>query len=154
MSEIEIRRESLDEEGAKALIPPLNAELQERYPEEGANHFRLDPDEIAPGRGLFLVAYRDGRPVACGAVRRISEETGEVKRMYVLPEARGLGLGRRILESLEAEAASLGLLRLVLETGTRQYEAQSLYESAGFVETPRFGEYESSPLSLCMEKKL
>ena len=154
MSELEIRREGLESVAACTLIAALNAELAERYPEEGANHFRLDPDEVSEGSGSFLVAYLGGRAVACGAVRRIGERTGELKRMYVDPRTRGEGLGRRILEALEAEALELGLSRLVLETGVRQIEAVGLYESAGFQQTPRFGEYETSPLSLCMEKAL
>ena len=55
---------------AQALIAELNAELAARYPEPGATHFRLDPEEVAPGVGVFLVAGRDGRPIGCGALRR------------------------------------------------------------------------------------
>lgn len=154
MADAEFRPEPLDSTVAKSLISALNAELSERYPEEGANHFRLDPEEVSVGSGCFLVGYVDGRPVACGAVRRISPGTGELKRMYVVPGSRGLGLGRRLLESLEKQAGDLGIDRLVLETGVRQHEARALYENSGFAETPRFGEYETSPLSLCMEKRL
>src|SRR5438552_195583 len=100
---------------ARTLIDALNAELSSLYPEEGANHFRLDSDEVADGRGAFLVAARAGQPVGCGAVRRIGAQTGELKRMYVRPEARGCGVGRALLGALEAEARALGLSRLVLE---------------------------------------
>ena len=115
---------------ARGLIEALNAELSSRYPEDGATHFRLDPEEVAPGRGTFLVAVREGRPLGCGAVRRIEAGVGEVKRMYVAPEARGAGIGRAVLQALEAEARALGCARLVLETGVRQPEAIALYERA------------------------
>jgi putative acetyltransferase len=138
----------------QALIAALNAELEGRYPEDGANHFRLDEDEVAPGRGVVVAAYRGGEPVGCGAVRKIDETTAELKRMYVAPAARGLGLGGRLLDALEHEARALGVTRLVLETGERQHEAIRLYERAGFARTERFGEYVGSPLSLCMEKRL
>src|SRR5256714_5777137 len=77
---------------AQALVGALNAELSATYPEQGACHFRLDVDEVAPGRGAFLMATRAQRPVGCGAVRRIDDLSGEVKRMYVVPDQRGKGV--------------------------------------------------------------
>jgi len=139
---------------ARALIGALNAELSSRYPEDGATHFRLDPDEVAPGRGAFLIATRAGKPLGCGAVRCLETETGEIKRMYVSPEARSHGVGRAVLAALETEARALGVARLVLETGVRQPEAIALYERAGFSRIPAFGEYVHSPLSVCMAKDL
>jgi putative acetyltransferase len=76
--EIEIRREAITSSAAERLILALNAELSALYPEPGANHFRLDAAEVAPGRGAFLVAYQNGRPLACGAIRLLSPETAEV----------------------------------------------------------------------------
>ena len=152
--ECEIRREDILSSVANALIQSLNAELSERYPEEGANHFRLDSEEVAEGRGAFLVAYRDGHPVGCGAIRLLDVDTAEIKRMYVGPGARGHGIGRMILDSLESEARRLGARRLVLETGERQPEAVALYARAGFSRIPAFGEYIGSPLSVCMAKSL
>lgn len=147
-----------------ALIAALNEELATRYPEPGATHFRLDPEEVAPGNGTFLVARWFGRPVGCGALRRIGEAAlvrelgpgvGELKRMYVAPDARGQGVGHALLTRLEAEARALGLDRLVLETGTRQAEALTLYRRAGFTEIPAYGEYVASPgTSVCMAKSL
>jgi len=150
----EIRREPITSASAQDLIRALNSELSERYPEQGANHFRLDPDEVSEGRGVFLVLYETGVPIACGALRRLEPVTAEIKRMYVIPAARGRGVAWRILSALEAEARRLGAVRLVLETGERQSEAVALYKRAGFVQVPRFGEYEGSPLSLCMGKDL
>ena len=152
--EIEIRRDDILSPVVQRLISALNAELEARYPEEGANHFRLDPEEVADGRGAFLVVYIGGQSVGCGAVRRIEPTVAEIKRMYVAPEARGLGIGRQVLLELEAEAQRLGATRLVLETGPRQPEALALYHRAGFVEVPNFGEYIGCELSVCMAKEL
>jgi putative acetyltransferase len=152
---IEIRRENIASPVVEALIRALNAELSRMYPEEGATHFGLDPDEVAEGRGAFLVAYAEGNPVACGALRRLDADSAEIKRMYVGPGARGRGIGRAVLAALEAEARRLGVRRIVLETGTRQTEALALYAKAGFERIPLFGEYIGSPLtSVCMAKDL
>jgi putative acetyltransferase len=149
-----VRREDILSPVPQQLIGALNAELEARYPEEGANFFRLDADEVAEGRGAFLVAYIDDRPVGCGALRRIEANVAEIKRMYVAPAARGRGVGKRIVTALEAEARRLGVRRLVLETGPRQPEAIAVYKRSGFVEIPLFGEYVDSNFSVCMAKDL
>ncbi|HEY3392398.1 MAG TPA: GNAT family N-acetyltransferase [Lacipirellulaceae bacterium] len=151
---LEIRRADILSPAVQNLIGALNAELEGRYPEEGANHFRLDPEELADGRGAFLVAYVGDQPVGCGAVRRIDPAVAEIKRMYVAPEARGRGVGRQVLLQLEAEARRLGATRLLLETGPRQPEALALYSRAGFVMIPNFGDYVGCEFSVCMAKQL
>ncbi len=151
---IEIRREDLTSETAQALIGALNAELRMRYPEDGVNYFRLDPDEVSPGRGAFLVAYEADKAVGCGAVRVIDRGIAEIKRMYVLPDRRGHGIARRVLNALEDEARLLGVARLLLETGARQPEAIALYSNAGFFPTDPFGEDRPSPLNVFLEKRL
>jgi putative acetyltransferase len=149
-----IRTEPLSSPVAAALITRLNAELSGRYPEVGATHFRLDAGEVAPGVGAFLVAYAGEEPVGCGAVRGLDASTAEIKRMYVVPGARRLGVGRALLAALEERARALGRTRILLETGLRQPEARALYREAGFVETAPFGEYLGSALSVCMAKDL
>ena len=139
---------------AQSLIQSLNAELLATYPEPGACHFRLDPNEVAPGNGVFLIASRHDTPIACGAVRRIDHQTAEVKRMYVIPHERGRGVGKAILAALEQHARALHLTRLALETGIRQKEAIALYHQAGFTNIPPFAEYTTSPISICMAKQL
>ena len=105
--------------------------------------------------GVFLVVRDDeGAAVACGGVARFDAERGEIKRMYVAPELRGRGLGRRLLVELEAEAQRLGYRALVLETGDRQPEALGLYGSAGYERIPCYPPYDSRALSLCFEKRL
>jgi GNAT superfamily N-acetyltransferase len=151
---LDIRRADILGPVATSFILALNAELEGLYPEPGANHFRLDPDEVAEGRGAFFLAYVDGQPAGCGAVRKMDADTGEIKRMYVLPEARNRGVGRAIVAALEAEGRRLEVRRLVLETGERQPDAIALYSRTGFQQIPLFGEYIGSPLSVCMEKSL
>lgn len=161
---LEIAPEPLTSDVAASLIGALNTELAERYPEPGATHFRLDPSEVAPGAGMFVVARLSGQPVGCGAVRwlrdpalvrELGPAAGELKRMYVAPEMRGYGIGRALLARLEDEARTLGLTRLVLETGTRQAEALALYRNAGFTPIPAYGEYTASPgTSVCLAKLL
>jgi putative acetyltransferase len=160
----DIAPESLTSAVAGSLITALNEELSAMYPEPGANHFSLDPKEVAPGAGIFLVARVNERPVGCGALRRLREESlvrelgpdvGELKRMYVSREQRGRGIGRALLARLEIEARILGLTQLVLETGTRQTEALVLYDRAGFTAIPPYGEYAASAAtSVCMSKAL
>ncbi len=161
---LEIAPEAITSPATVALIAALNVELSAAYPEAGATHFRLDPAEVAPGTGVFLVARLVGRPVGCGAmrslrepalVRELGERVGELKRMYVAPEARGQGVGGALLARLEAEARALGLARVVLETGIRQVEALALYRRAGFSEISAYGEYTASPsTSVCLAKAL
>lgn len=151
---ITIRSVTLDLPEAATLIEALNAELEERYPEEGANHFRLDPEEVEPGRGAFLIAYDGSREVGCGAVRLTEPGVAEIKRMYVVPEWRGRGIAKQLLAGLQEQARHIGATQLVLETGERQPEALAVYRRAGFVDIPRFGEYVDSPLSVCLGKTL
>jgi GNAT superfamily N-acetyltransferase len=105
---------------------------------------------------VFLIARRNSIAIGCGAIRRIEDEpiTFELKRMFTTRAARGIGLGRKLLAALEAEARARGGQRLVLETGELQAEAVRLYERAGFTRIPKFGEYVDAPLSLCMGKTL
>src|SRR4051812_7754218 len=129
---LSIQRVDILSATARDLILALNSELSGRYPEQGACHFRLDADEVAEGRGAFLVAYRGNTPIGCGAVRRIEEGVGELKRMYVCLEERCRGVGRAMLNAMEEEAKKLRITKLVLETGIRNPEAIALYERAGF----------------------
>lgn len=139
---------------AQALIAALNAEIATRYPDPVDQFFSLAEDEVGPGRGVFLIARAGGLAVGCGALRRLDEESAEIKRMYVAPAARGRRLGARLLAALEDEARRLGVTRLLLETGTRQPEAVALYARAGFAPIPAFGAYVGATESLCFGKSL
>ena len=152
---ITIARARLADGASRAPPGAFETELSATYPEPGATHFGLDEAEVAGARGAFLVAYLDGAPVGCGAVRLIDANVGELKRMYVSPEVRGKGAGRRLVAALEAEARALGARRLVLETGTRQTAALALYAATGFHPIPLYGEYARSPdTSVCLGKEL
>ena len=153
-TELAITREDVRSPVARELIDTLNAELTLQYPEPGATHFRLTPDEVDGQRGIFLVASLEGRPVACGAVRTIAAGVGEIKRMFVRPDVRGRGISRVVLSALESEARGLGLRRVVLETGIRQTAALALYRRTGYDPTPPYGEYIGSPTSVCLGKDL
>ena len=83
--------------------------------------------------GAFVVVVADGREVACGGLKRLDDETCEIKRMYVLPEARGRGFSARLLEALEDHARQLGYARARLDTGDRQPAAEHLYDSWGYL---------------------
>jgi DNA-binding MarR family transcriptional regulator/GNAT superfamily N-acetyltransferase len=94
--------------------------------------------DFTPPKGAFLVATVDGQPVACGGVKAISPTVGSLKRMWVSDSVRGLGIGRRVLETLEAQAQVLGFKTLRLETNQALREAIRLYLSAGFREVEPF----------------
>ena len=105
-----------------------------------------------PPDGVFLVVRGDGRAIACGGVCRFDETRAELKRMYVVPDARGRGLGRRLLDELEAHARRLGYAGIVLETGELQTEALGLYVSSGYEPIPGYGAYAARAWSRCCEK--
>ncbi|MEO8634004.1 MAG: GNAT family N-acetyltransferase [Gemmatimonadales bacterium] len=151
---VTVHRCALSSPAAESLIAALNAELSGLYPEPGATHFRLEPDEVTDGRGAFVVAWLDGIPIGCGAVRRLDQTSAELKRMYVAPAGRGRGIGGRLLSALEDEARQLGVRRLLLETGIRQHAALALYARAAFTPIPPFGEYADTPTSVCLGKSL
>ena len=112
-------------DAAVALTAELAAEVERRYAGDGEGSDPsepVDPAAFGPPTGAFVVARLDGDPVGCGALRRRDAALAEVKRMYVRPHARRLGVSRLVLAELERLAADLGYRRLRLETGLRQPE--------------------------------
>ena len=93
-----------------------------------------------PPAGLFLVARLDGRPVGCGALKVRGRKLGEIKRMWVAPDARGLGIAQRLLDALETNAAQMGLDTLQLDTNRALKEAHALYARNGYREIPRYND--------------
>jgi putative acetyltransferase len=150
---VELHDEPLDSPTAQQLIAELNDELSRDYKPEERFH-SLATEEVAEGAGAFVVAWLDGAPAGCGAVRLIAPDRAELKRMYVRPAYRRRGLSRRILSALEARAAALRATRAVLETGIYQPAAIRLYETSGYARVPCFGAYAASPTSVCYEKRL
>lgn len=146
--------EPLDGPVAGALVAAMVAELRVRYADDGAAGAALDPAAFRPPTGTFLVATVVGERVGCGGLRTREPGTGEVKRMYVAPSARGRGVGRGLLAALEAAAADLGMSRLVLETGTAQPEAMALYAAADWQPIERYGEWRHAAGSRCYGKRV
>lgn len=156
---VEIRNTGYDHPDAAKLTAQVQREYAKRYGDGDATP--MDPAHFDPPRGRFLIGYLDGGPVVTGGWRAretspegFSDGDAEMKRMYVVPQARGRGLARRILAELEATAAAEGRIRMVLETGTLQPEAIALYSSCGYTPIPKFGLYREDPLSVCLGKPL
>jgi GNAT superfamily N-acetyltransferase len=147
--------EPFDSPDVEALTTAQQAEMRGIYEGEADIGPTREAAMFVEPDGIFLVMRDDeGIAVACGGVARFDPERGELKRMYVVPAARGRGLGRRLLVDLEDAARSLGYRALVLETGDRQPEALGLYESSGYERIPCYPPYDSRALSLCFEKPL
>jgi GNAT superfamily N-acetyltransferase len=124
-------------------------QLQEQY---GVHEAPADPAAVRSGLGNYgrpsgrlLVAYASGRPVGVGALRRLPDGAAEIKRMYVAPEARSLGVGSRLLDSLLEAAAKSGAEVVRLDTAGFMSAAHKLYRSRGFVERPPYEGSEIPP---------
>jgi GNAT superfamily N-acetyltransferase len=157
-----VRPEPYDGPMARSLVAALVADVEERYagdgePDDPEAEWALAVDDVTPPRGVFLVAYLDGRPVGCGALRPFPEAgpgVAEVKRMYTSPCARRRSVSRAVLARLESEAAGFGYRRLQLQTGLRQPEAMALYAASGYHRIPNFGAWAASELTACFAKDL
>lgn len=138
--------------GVIRLLDMSDAYAASLYPAE-SNHM-LDIASLEREDVSFLVARRGGDVVGCAALVEAGDGTAEIKRMFVDPDARGLKLGKRLLDALEALAVEQGLHAVRLETGIYQPEALGLYRAAGYTEIGPFGSYQPDPLSVFMEKRL
>ncbi len=145
------------------VVRALDEELQQIYVERygGRDETPMSPEQFVPPRGHFVVGYVHGRPVTMGGWRLRAagpalpgKRPAEIKRMFVREQARGRGLGRRVLAELERAADAAGVDWLVLETGDRQPEAVALYRSAGYVEIGAFGVYADEDGSLYLGKRI
>ena len=147
-----VTNEQPDSEVAQQLIAELEAHLSTLYPLESRHGYSV-AKLLSEGVAFFVIRH-DGEPAGCGGVQLFGSEYGEVKRMYVRPAFRGLGLGKLMLKHLEAYARSQGVGCLRLETGIHQREAIGLYERMGFRQIAPFGAYREDPLSRFYEKTL
>jgi putative acetyltransferase len=150
--EVVVRQESPDQPDVRALLIKLDEYQSSLYPPE-SNHL-LGLEALMAPEVRFFVARRNGTAFGCGALKLERDGTAEIKRMYVEPASRGLGIGRALMRAIEAEArrASVALLRL--ETGIHQPEAIGLYVSGGFQEIPAFPPYKPDPLSRFFAKEV
>ena len=127
---------------AQACIDCYMHELTVRFedgfqPNEGPS---AEPHELVHPRGVFLVGMLEGRPVACGALKNLAPGVGEIKRMWVAPQARGLGIAKRILSELERHASELGFNTIRLDTNKALSEAAAMYKKFGYVEIERYND--------------
>ena len=128
---------------AQLCLAAYFAEIGSRFPggfDPAKGKGAPDHDDFRPPRGCLLLARRDGEPIGCGALRTLEPGVGEIKRMWIAPSARGLGLGRRLLAELEAEAVRHRFRLVRLDTNATLDEALKLYRSSGYREIPRFNE--------------
>ncbi len=141
-STIEIGPVDPRSDDARSCLRAYFAELDRRSDSgfDAAVGISAEPHEVTPPAGRFLVAYVNGEPVGCGAVKHHAGAPSEIKRMWVAESARGLGIGRRILSELEIDAARSGATTARLETNKNLFEAIEMYMSAGYVEVPAFND--------------
>jgi len=133
---LSFRPVSLEADPAATLVSAMRAEMAALYDDldiDAPEMPKAGPDELGPPGGIFLVGSDPaGRPLCCGGLKRLSNEACEIKRMYVIPEVRGRGVGRDLLAALERAASELGYRVTRLDTGPRQPGAERMYRRAGY----------------------
>jgi len=133
------------------LVLQLDADLAKR---DGKDHsFYAQFNKIAAIKHV-IVAYENKKPIGCGAIKELSPDSMEVKRMFTLPESRAKGIATKILAELETWAKELSYSKCMLETGKRQPEAIALYQKNGYRIVPNYGQYIGIENSVCFEKLL
>lgn len=152
MQDIKIKQAGLTEPAVRALLTEVLDELSRRYGGSGDDTPVAETD-FTPPNGLFFVADDGDRLIGCAGWRRHGDDA-ELKRMFTTEAARGRGLGRRLLATIENSAREAGCRRVILETGDRQPEAIALYESAGYTRIKDFGYYKDQPGVLSYAKPL
>lgn len=133
------------------LVKKLDGFLAEIDGDEHVFYAQLNKTDLLK---QVVVAFENEKPVGCGAIREFDSQSMEVKRMYTLPEYRGKGVAKSILNELEKWAAELGYQKCILETGHRQPEAIALYKKSGYINVPNYGKYAGVENSVCFEKEL
>lgn len=151
---IEFRDAHVDSGDGGRLEAAMREEMRVVYPGldlQSPDMPKAGPDELNPPNGVFIVGYEDEIAVCCGGIKRLDNETCEIKRMYVAPQARGRGVARTLLGALEDRARTLGYTIARLDTGPKQPSAQHLYESAGYTEIANFN---ANPVATYFGEKL
>jgi len=140
-----------DDEEFLSLVKQLTEMLVELNGEKNAYYAPLnDPSSLTAA----VVVYVDGKAAGCGGFRPVDVNTIEIKRMFVLPEYRGMGLGRSILAKIIDDATQAGYAKAILETSKRLTAANQLYERSGFTVIPNYGPYIGMEDSICMSMLL
>jgi GNAT superfamily N-acetyltransferase len=149
---VDIAIESPRQADILTLLGDGDAAALALYPAE--NYYGLDVAALERPDTVLLVARSEGVALGTAALVDNGDGTAELKRMFVSPAARGLGIASALLLAVEARAVALGASTLRLETGHPQVAAIALYEKHGFAHIPQFGKYVGDPTSVCMEKLL
>lgn len=136
-----------DDVRLKTLIAELDRDLWGRYSDEAIGPMPITPDV------RFMIACRGQEPVGCVAVQPKGDDF-ELKRMFVMPTARGTGVAQLLIEAAHSTVLEAGGRRVILETGIRQPEAIRLYEKSGYTRIPNFPPYDQDPLSVCYAREL
>jgi GNAT superfamily N-acetyltransferase len=147
----ELRRTDSTDHDFIGLVQSLDAELTLRDGDEHSFYAQFNKVESIKH---VVVAYEDGIPLGCGAIKAFDQDTMEVKRMFTDPKGRRKGIAARILNELEIWSRELSYSRCVLETGKRQPEAITLYQKCGYRRIPNYGQYAGVKNSTCFEKAI
>ncbi|KZE93609.1 putative N-acetyltransferase YsnE [Agromyces sp. NDB4Y10] len=153
---LSISIESPREPGIDRLLAGSTAHAQSLYPPE--SNFLLEVEELeAPGTTVYVARGIDGVALGMAALVESDElgpARGELKRMFVHDDARGLGVGSALIERIETDAAGRGIHEILLETGPLHHAALALYAKHGYRRIPQFGQYVGERFSVCMSKSL
>ncbi len=148
---IEVLRTDSGNQDFINLVKHLDADLAERDGKEHSFYAQFNKiDKIKH----VVVAYENGKPMGCGAIKEYAPGIMEVKRMYTPPESRGKGVASKVLAELETWAAEMSYEKCILETGKKQPEAIGLYQKNGYTLIPNYGQYAEVENSVCFEKVL
>ena len=139
---------------AQKLLNAFVEEVRHRYESAPADVGYFDPALVSAPKSAFLVARVEGEAVGCGALVPMEDDVVEIKRMFVLPEQRGHGIAKKILDRLQDLAQQFDYDRIRLETGTKQPESIALYGKSGFYRVPNFPPFESDSTAVCFEKRI
>lgn len=149
--EVQIIKTTSENQDFINLVAALDKSLWERYPEENQGYWQNNILEINPN---VVVIYFNDKAVACGCFKKYDNYTIEIKRMFVSPEARGMGFAQKILQELEQWASEYGYSSSVLETLHKQKEAIGLYQKVGYSIIDNYEPYVGLKDSICMKKKI
>jgi GNAT superfamily N-acetyltransferase len=148
---IKITRTDSDNQDFIELVKYLDADLAER---DGNDHSFYAQFNRIDKIKYVVVAYENGKPMGCGAIKEYTSNTMEIKRMYTWPGSRGKGIATKVLTELETWATELSCEKCILETGKRQPEAIELYKKNGYKLISNYGQYAEIENSLCFEKEM
>jgi GNAT superfamily N-acetyltransferase len=138
---ITFRPAAVDSGDGAALAQAMRDEIAIMYDGlelDGDTMPKAGPAQLSPPGGAFVVGYHERRPACCGGVKRLDDRRCEIKKMYVVPELRGRGVARALLQELENAARGLGYAIARLDTGPKQLSARGLFESERYAEIPDF----------------